>query len=91
MAWGRTSLAFMVAAAFLLRWVPHFGMSVAVVAGGLLAVALGIFATQRARYRRSAEGVAGLRSGASTGAVLGLSVCTVLLGASGIWFVLLSR
>ncbi len=91
MAWGRTSMMFMVTAAVLLRWMSHYGVCVAVIAGGLLTVALGIFATQRTRYRRAAEHVAGLRSGASTGAVLGLSICAVLLGVAGIWFVLLGN
>lgn len=88
MAWGRTSLAFMVAAAVLLRWTPHLGAAVAWVAGGLLVVALVIFGTQRRRYRRAAEGVSGAVLPPSAWAVTGLSVCTVLLGAAGMVFVL---
>lgn len=89
MAWGRTSLAFMVAAAVLLRMTPHYGPAVACVAGGLLVVALGILTTQKRRYRRAATGVSGAVLSPSTGAVLGLSACTVLLGVAGMVFVLL--
>ncbi|AGP30514.1 hypothetical protein A606_04325 [Corynebacterium terpenotabidum Y-11] len=86
MAWGRTSLAFMVAAGVLLRWTGYYGVAVVVIAGGLLVVALSICLTQRRRYRRAVQGVAGIRSGAAAGAVLGLSLCTVVLGLSGMVF-----
>jgi uncharacterized membrane protein YidH (DUF202 family) len=80
MAWARTSLAYLVAAAVTLRWVPQHGTAVAGVTAGLTLVALGIYAGQRRRYRDAAVGVARNRLTASVGAVVVLTVCTVALG-----------
>lgn len=80
MAWARTSLAYLVAAAITLRWVPHHGAAVALVTAGLTLVALGIYAGQRRRYRDAAVGVANERLSASGGAVIVLTLCTVALG-----------
>ncbi|MGO3362028.1 MAG: DUF202 domain-containing protein [Corynebacterium sp.] len=89
MAWGRTSLAYLVAAAVMLRWAPHYGGIVVLASGVLLLVAFGIYGTQRRRYRRSARSVhgAGELLGASVVPVIALAVCTVLLGCAGIAFV----
>lgn len=90
MAWGRTSLAFLVAAMVLLRWMPAYGVVVALVAGGLQVVALVILVTQRRRYSRAAHAVAGGTPENPCGSVLALSACTVLLGSAGMTFVVMS-
>lgn len=84
MAWGRTSMAYLVAAAMTLRWVPHYGATVVIVTGGLVLVALGIYAGQRRRYRRAALGVVNDRLHNSVGAVIALAFCTVALGAMSV-------
>lgn len=87
MAWGRTSMAYLVAAAITLRWVPHYGATVVIVTGGLVLVALGIYAGQRRRYRRAALGVVNDRLRNSVGAVMTLTLCTVALGLLSVYFV----
>ncbi|MEY8566531.1 DUF202 domain-containing protein [Corynebacteriaceae bacterium 7-707] len=88
MAWARTSLAYLVAAAVTLRWVPQHGTAVAAVSVGLVLVALGIHAGQRSRYRVAAHGVARNRVCTSAGAVLALTACTVALGLLSVLLVL---
>ncbi|MEJ6550308.1 DUF202 domain-containing protein [Corynebacterium sp. USCH3] len=87
MAWARTSLAYLVAAAMTLRWVPHHGAAVGIVTAGLTLVALGIYAGQRRRYRDAAVGVATDRLQASAGAVIALTLCTVALGVVSVLLV----
>ncbi|MGP9725220.1 DUF202 domain-containing protein [Corynebacterium sp. AOP40-9SA-29] len=99
MSWGRTSLAYLVAAAVMLRWAPHYGAVVVGVSGGLMLVAGVIYATQRRRYDRYRRVVAGSVAGAQTGsqdaapgvssgAVVALTAGTVVLGLAGMVFVL---
>lgn len=95
MSWGRTSLAYLVAAAVMLRWAPHYGAVVVGVSGGLMLVAAVIYATQRRRYDRYRRVVAGAQTGAqdaapgvSSGAVVALTAGTVVLGLAGMVFVL---
>ncbi|WP_312977226.1 DUF202 domain-containing protein [Corynebacterium sp.] len=87
MAWGRTSMAYLVAAAVTLRWVPYYGVAVVLVTGGLVLVALGIYAGQRRRYRQAALGILNDRLKASAGAVIALAFCTVALGLLSVYFV----
>ncbi|MDN6509969.1 MAG: DUF202 domain-containing protein [Corynebacterium sp.] len=91
MSWGRTSLAYLVAAAVMLRWAPHYGAVVVAVSGGLMLVAGVIYATQRRRYDRYRRAVAGAQDaapGVSSGAVVALTAGTVVLGLAGMVFVL---
>lgn len=88
MSWGRTSLAYLLVAAVTLRWAPYYGAVVAVISGGLMLVAVGIYGTQHRRYRRAARGVAAESLGDSAVAVVALTVSTVLLGLVGVVFVL---
>jgi Domain of unknown function (DUF202) len=88
LAWGRTILAFITAAAICLRWVSHHGAFVVV----LFAVAVGagaaIYLTQRTRYTRSSSGITAEQVAADVLGVLGLSLATVILGTLGIYTVL---
>lgn len=88
LAWGRTVLAFITAAAICLRWVSHHGVFVLV----LFAVAVGagaaIYLTQRARYTRSSSGITVEKIAADVLGVLALSLATVVLGTLGIYIVL---
>lgn len=77
-------MAYLVAAAIMLRWVPHYGASIVVVTAGLVLVALLIYAGQRRRYRRAALGVVNDRLSNSAGAVVALTLCTVALGAMSV-------
>ncbi|GGG61530.1 membrane protein [Kocuria dechangensis] len=88
LAWGRTILAFITAAAICLRWVSHHG--VFVLALFALAVSTGavIYLTQRTRYTRSTSGITAEQVAADVLGVLGLSLATVALGTLGIYTVL---
>jgi hypothetical protein len=56
LAWGRTCLAMVVAAAVFLRWVPHHGWFVGILVAVTPASALAINRTQKRCYRRAVRG-----------------------------------
>jgi hypothetical protein len=85
LAWGRTVLALITAAAICLRWISHHGpfvlalFAVAVIAG------TAIYLTQRARYTRSSTGITAEHVAADVHGVLGLTAATVVLGSLGVY------
>lgn len=89
LAWGRTVLAFITAAAVCLRWVSHHGPVVLVLF--IVAVATGatIYLTQRARYARSCHGITAERVAADVIGVFGLASATIGLGTLGLYIVLI--
>lgn len=80
LSWSRTALRLILTANALLGWVSSYGRPVILVTGLLGFAGLWIYATQRTRYDRDVDGVAngGLRPEA--GAVMGIAVCSVILG-----------
>ncbi|GGG67610.1 membrane protein [Kocuria dechangensis] len=88
LAWGRTILAFITAAAICLRWVSHHGVFVLALFALAVITGTAIYLTQRARYARSSSGIATERIAADVLGVLGLSLATVVLGTLGIYTVL---
>lgn len=92
LAWSRTAVSFLVAAAIMLRWAGHFGMSLAGPLVICVVVALGIIATQRARYRRQAQGItetgAATPATASAGVVLLTAAVTAALALGALTVVL---
>lgn len=88
LAWGRTVLAFITAAAICLRWVSHHGIFVLVLFAMAVGAGAAIYLTQRARYTRSASGITAEQLAADVVGVLGLSLVTVVLGTLGIHIVL---
>lgn len=88
LAWGRTLLALVICGVLFIRWVPqHGGFSLTLVAASLTA-ALGIYASQRLRYRRSLNGMSSGVLKADAAAVLWTSAVVVAVGAAGIHAVL---
>jgi uncharacterized membrane protein YidH (DUF202 family) len=89
LAWGRTVLALITAAAVCLRWVTHHGVFVLT----LFAVSVGagavIYLSQRARYARSCRGITDETVAADAVGVLSLATATVVLGVLGICVVLI--
>lgn len=89
LAWGRTVLALITAAAICLRWVTHHG----VFALTLFAVAVGtgtiIYLSQRTRYTRSSRGITEETVAADATGVLGLATATAVLGLLGLYVVLI--
>jgi uncharacterized membrane protein YidH (DUF202 family) len=87
LAWGRTTLAMVVAAAIFLRWTPHHGLFTGVLIALTLLAALVINGTQRVRYHRAVHGIANETIHADVVAVLFTSLTVVALGALGIYTV----
>ena len=88
LAWGRTLLAFITAAAICLRWVSHHGAFVLVLFAIAVSAAAAIYLTQRARYTGSSTGITTERVAADVLGVFSLSSATVVLGTLGIYVVL---
>lgn len=90
LAWGRTVLALITAAAICLRWVSHHGplvlalFAVAVITGTVICL------TQRLRYTRSSSGITAERVAADVPGILGLTAATVVLGFLGTYVVVLA-
>lgn len=88
LAWGRTLLTMLSVSALFLRWAPYHGVFVAVPVALSLITALGIWGTQRHRYRRSASGLRSGRIQADAFSILWLGAAVFLLGALGLYTVI---
>ncbi|MDO5618196.1 DUF202 domain-containing protein [Kocuria sp.] len=84
LAWNRTLMAFVVVAAFFLRWSGEQGGVVIVLFAGALAVALSIWATQRRRYSHRTHVMRATTGQPTVGPTLALGAAVVLLGAAGL-------
>lgn len=90
LAWGRTLLALMVAAALLLRWLPHHGLAPVMPLAAAAVLALGIWLRQGLRYRRGARSVALESSAPDPLEILAISAAVVVLGALSLLTILLA-
>lgn len=90
LAWGRTLLALVVAAALLLRWLPHHGLAAVLPLAAAAVLALGIWLRQGLRYRRGARSVALESSAPDPLEILAISAAVVVLGALSLLTILLS-
>ena len=88
LSWGRTMLALCTAAAVYLRWVPSHGPFVLTLFGTAVCTALGIYATQRVRYRKASRGIAEDRITPDAVAVAVTSCAVLALGVLGLVTVL---
>ncbi|NKX52945.1 DUF202 domain-containing protein [Arthrobacter mobilis] len=88
LAWGRTTLAMVVAAAIFLRWAPQHGWFVGTLIAVTLAAALAINLTQKRRYHRAVRGIAAESVRADVMAALWTAASVVVLGVLGLWTVL---
>jgi hypothetical protein len=88
LAWGRTVLALITAAAVCLRWISHHGPFVLTLFAVAVLTALIIYLGQRTRYTRSSAGINAERVSADAAAVIGLATVTATLGFLGIYVVL---
>lgn len=87
-AWTRTLVSFLVVSAVFLRWIPHYGYGIILMISISGVMAFGIFASQRARYRRMALGIKNECIGADVVAILMTTLALFLLGACGLFLVL---
>lgn len=90
LAWGRTLLALVVAAALLLRWLPHHGLAPVLPLAAAAVLALGIWLRQGLRYRRGARSVALESSAPDPLEILAISAAVVVLGALSLLTILLA-
>ncbi|MDZ4089920.1 MAG: DUF202 domain-containing protein [Arthrobacter sp.] len=81
LAWGRTLVALLTASAIFLRWLPTHGLFVFALVATAAVTAASIFATQRIRYRRHAQGMNTEQLRADLAGVFSLSAAVLLLGA----------
>lgn len=88
LAWGRTVLAFITAAAVCLRWTSQHGVFVLVLFAVAVLTGGGMYLTQRLRYERSARGIVAEEVAADAVGVLASATATVALGVLGIYVVL---
>lgn len=84
LSWGRTMLALCTVAAVFLRWVPTHGTFVLTLFAVAVCTALGIYATQRARYHRESVGIADERVSPDAVAVMVTSAAVIALGVLGL-------
>lgn len=89
LSWARTTVALAVGSAVLLRWADHFPAMIYILIAVMLTMALSIYLTQRRRYWRASTGLAKEHLEASVGAVVALTACMVLLGATGMALILI--
>lgn len=87
LAWGRTVLALITAAAICLRWTSHHGPVVLALFAVAVVTGTAIYLTQRARYTRSSSGITAERVAADVLGILGLTAATVVLGSLGVYVV----
>ncbi|MGN7251446.1 MULTISPECIES: DUF202 domain-containing protein [unclassified Arthrobacter] len=88
LAWGRTTLSLVVAAAIFLRWMPHHGWFTGTLVTAAAVTALAINLTHKRRFHRAIRGIQQERMTpdiASTAAVAG---SVIVLAALGIYTVL---
>lgn len=90
LAWGRTLLALVVAAALLLRWLSPHGLAAVLPLAAAAVLALGIWLRQGLRYRRGARSVALESSAPDPLEILAISAAVVVLGALSLLTILLS-
>lgn len=90
LAWGRTLLALVVAAALLLRWLPPHGLAAVLPLTAAAVLALGIWLRQGLRYRRGARSVALESSAPDPLEILAISAAVVVLGALSLLTILLA-
>lgn len=88
MAWGRTVLTLITAAAICLRWISHHGPFVLALFAVAVITSTAIYLTQRARYTRSSNGITAERVAPEGLGILGLAAATIVLGSLSVYVVI---
>jgi uncharacterized membrane protein YidH (DUF202 family) len=88
LAWGRTTMAMVVAAALFLRWLPHHGWFVGTLVCGAIAAALAINHTQKRRFHRAVRGINRETMPPDLGSTAAVAASVVVLALLGIYTVL---
>lgn len=88
LAWGRTTMALVVAAAIFLRWMPHHGFFVGTLVAAAVVTAVAINLTQRRRFLRAVRGINQERMAPNLASTAAVAASVVLLALLGIYTVL---
>jgi uncharacterized membrane protein YidH (DUF202 family) len=88
LAWRRTGMSLVVAAAVFVRWMPHHGLFVGTLTVISVLAAWGITATRKRRLLRAIQGIRRENLLADTSSTASLAVSVVVLAALGIYTVL---
>lgn len=88
LAWNRTTVSLALVSMIWLRWSHTFGGTVLVMIGLMVASAVVLHGTQRARYRKAARGLAEERIHADIRGVLFMTACMTSFGIGGIVLIL---
>ncbi|TQJ39118.1 uncharacterized protein DUF202 [Arthrobacter sp. SLBN-112] len=88
LAWGRTTLSLVVAAALFLRWLPHHGWFIGTLVTAATLTAIAISLTRRRRFHRAIYGIKHERMVPDTASAAALAASVVILSLLGIYAVL---
>jgi uncharacterized membrane protein YidH (DUF202 family) len=88
LAWGRTTLSMVIAAAVFLRWLPHHGWFVGTLVGGAIVTAAAINLTQKRRCHRAIRGIKHETMEPHLGSTAAVAASVVVLALLGIYTVL---
>jgi len=88
LAWGRTTLSMVIAAAVFLRWLPHHGWFVGTLVGGAIVTAAAINLTQKRRFHRAVRGIKHETMEPHLGSTAAVAASVVVLALLGIYTVL---
>lgn len=88
LAWGRTTMALVVAAAIFLRWMPHHGWFVGTLVAAAAVTALAINVTRKRRYRRAVRGINRESMPPDVASMAAVAASVVILALLGIYTVL---
>ncbi|KIS29208.1 membrane protein [Arthrobacter sp. SPG23] len=88
LAWSRTTLSMVIAAAVFLRWLPHHGWFVGTLVGAAVVTALAINLTQKHRFHRAVRGIKHETMDPHIGSTAAVAASVVVLALLGIYTVL---
>lgn len=88
LAWGRTTLSMVVAAAIFLRWLPHHGVLVGALVAAAVVIALAINLTRKRRFHRAVYGIQQEGTAPDITSTAAIATSVVLLSVLAIYVVL---
>lgn len=88
LAWGRTTLAMVVAAAIFLRWMPHHGWFVGTLVAAAIITAVAINLTRKLRFNRAVHGINRESMPPDVASTAAVAASVVVLAALGVYTVL---
>lgn len=89
MAWGRTTLSLIVAAAVFLRWMPHHGWFGATLVAASVVTALAINLNRKRRSHRAINGIKNEAITPDVASIAAVAASVIVLAILGIFTVLL--